>query len=257
MFDAVNVLQIEDSPTIVELTRSMLAEANGAQIAVESVGTLADGIKRLSRGGIDVVLLDLTLPDSEGLNTFRVLNAAAAKVPVVIYTSVDDEKQSLIALHEGAADYLVKSEVTPKWLARSLKYALTRDGKLDLGSSANNAKAAAVERLLEIKQSTETPSTFVATFIVKRVVNVAALDAAKNQLLNLARRSDCERIELDCSIVEYVANAAISTLLIVHKKSKAAEKPLVLTNVSRQVFEQFSSRRFDKVFQIERVGEAG
>ncbi len=256
MFDAVNVLQIEDSPMVVELTRSMLAQANGATIAVESVGTLADGIKRLSRGGIDVVLLDLTLPDSEGLNTFRVLNAAAAKVPVVIYTSIDDEQQSLVALHEGAADYLVKSEVTPKWLARSLKYALTRDRQLDPRSSTGEPEAEAFERLLEVEQLVEQPTTFVAKFLVRRVVNISALDAAKNQLLNVARRSDCERIELDCSQVTYVANAAISTLLIVHKKAKAEDKAFVLTNVSRQVFEQFSSRRFDKVFQIERVDKA-
>lgn len=252
MLEVVNVLQIEDSPTVVELTRAMLAEGNGSTIVFESVGTLAEGIKRISRGCVDVVLLDLILPDSEGLDTFRVLNAAA-KVPVVIYTNVDDEQKSLVALQEGASDYLVKSEVTPQWLVHALKYAVVRNRPMSSNDSAEKSDPPLVERLLDIQKSVDEPETFLAKFTTPRVISVVALEAAKKRLLNLTSRSDCNRIELDCSDVEYVANAAISTLLIVLKKAKAANTRLLLTNVSAQVYEQFSSRRFDKVFEIERT----
>ena len=151
MIDAVNVLQIEDSETVVQLTRSMLADANGATIELESVESLSEGIKRVARGGIDVVLLDLILPDSQGLDTFRILNAAA-KVPIVIFTSVDDEEQSLVALREGAADYLIKSEVTPKWLTRSLRYAVSRAHHLSADAAKERPESTPIERLIEIDQ---------------------------------------------------------------------------------------------------------
>ncbi len=252
MIDAVNVLQIEDSPTVVQLTRSMLAEANGATIELESGESLSEGIQRVARGGFDVVLLDLILPDSQGLDTFRVFNAAA-KVPDVIFTNVDDEEQSLVALREGAADYLIKSEVTPKWLARSLRYAVSRAHNLSADSGKDAADSAPAERLIEIEQSEQDPGTFLTRITSKRVVNVVALEAAKNRLLNVVRRNDCERVELDFTEVEYVANAAISMFLIIHKKAKTSDASVVLTNVSSQVYDQFSSRRFDKVFTIKQA----
>ncbi|MBI2481747.1 MAG: response regulator [Planctomycetia bacterium] len=253
MPEPIHVLQIEDSPTVVQLTRSMLAEATGARIVLESVGRLAEGIQRLSRGGIDVVLLDLNLPDSEGLETFRVLHEAVPQVPVVVFTSVDDEEQSLQALRQGAADYLVKSEVHAKWLARALTLAPNRTPIPSRGSKAAKAGGEATERAMEIEKSDAVPGQFLVRINDKRMVSVMTMEPIKNRLLNLVRRADSTEVRIDLSHVEYIANAAISTLLLVNKKADAANVALVLCNVSPQVFEQFSSRRFDKVLRIERA----
>lgn len=253
MPQAIQVLQIEDSPLVVQLTRAMLAEAKSGEFALESVGSLAEGIKHLSRGSVDVVLLDLTLPDSQGLDTFNTLHAADAKVPVVIYTSVDDEELSLLALRQGAADYLVKSEVSAKWLARSLTLAPNRGRGLPVEEKAAKADAATTDRAIEIEKSTESPGSFRVRVNDKRMVSVVLMESIKERLLKLVRREDCDQVRIDFSKVEYVANAAISILLIVNKHAKAAGKELVFSDVSPQVYEQFSSRRFDKVFRIERA----
>ncbi|HRX82533.1 MAG TPA: response regulator, partial [Pirellulaceae bacterium] len=253
MADQLHVLQIEDSPTIVQLTRSMLAESKSVAFVVEAESSLAAGIKRLARGGIDVVLLDLTLPDSEGLETFSTLQAVIPKVPIVIFTSVDDEELTLDALRQGAADYLVKSEVHAKWLARALSFAPNRNQtpKFDGKSSKSDDKV--VERSIEIEKSDATPGLFWVRINAKRMVSVVTMEVIKNRMLNLVKRTDVSEVRVDFSNVEYVANAAISMLLIVHKKAKAADAELILCNISNQVFEQFTSRRFDKVFRIERA----
>lgn len=253
MPEQLHVLQIEDSPTIVQYTRSMLAESKSVEFAIEAEATLAAGIKRLARGGIDVVLLDLTLPDSEGLETFSILHAAVPKVPVVIFTSVDDEELTLGALRQGASDYLVKSEVHAKWLARALSYAPNRQQseKSDDKSSKSDDKAA--ERSIEIQKSDGTLGLFRVRINDRRMVSVVTMEAIKNRMLNLVKRTDVSEVRVDFSRVEYVANAAISMLLIVHKKAKASDTELVLCNISPQVFDQFTSRRFDKVFRIERA----
>ncbi|MEO8493796.1 MAG: response regulator [Planctomycetota bacterium] len=252
----IHVLQIEDSLLVVEQTRAMLADTKGPHVVMESVGSLAEGIKRLVRGGIDVVLLDLTLPDSQGLDTFKTLHSVAAKMPVVIYTSVDDEELSLQALNEGAADYLVKSEVNAKWLARALTLAPKRGLNVSTEGKAAKPDTATSDRAIEIEKSTTDPSSFLVRANEKRMVDVVTMEAIKIRLLKLVQRSDCDEIRIDFSKVEYVANAAISMLLIVNKQAKTTDTGFVLCNVSPQVYEQFSSRRFDKVFQIERTGAA-
>jgi DNA-binding NarL/FixJ family response regulator/anti-anti-sigma regulatory factor len=253
MLEAIHVLQIEDSPLVVELTRSMLAESTGVSFALESVGSLAQGIQRLARDGVDVVLLDLTLPDSQGLDTFHSLHAVDAKIPIVIYTNFDDEALSLLALQHGAADYLVKSEVNAKWLARALALAPNRSRTAATEDKAAKPDGAKAGRTIEIEKSTSSPGSFRVKVNDKRMVSVVTMEAIKIRLLQTVQRSDCDEVRIDFSKVEYVANAAISMLLIVNKQAKAANKELVFSNVLPQVYEQFTSRRFDKVFRIERA----
>lgn len=253
MTAALHVLQIEDSPTVVQLTRLMLAESNSLEFTIDDVDTLAAGIKRLSRGGIDVVLLDLTLPDSEGIDTFRVLHAAVPRVPVVIYTSVDDEAATLDALHQGAADYLVKSEVHAKWLIRALSYMPKRNRQAKSDEKSGKASQESRERTIEIEKSESSPGLFLVRINERRMVSVVTMETVKNRLQNLVRRVDATEVRIDFSNVEYVSNVAISMLLIVHKKAKTVDTALVLCNVSPSVYDQFSSRRFDKVFHIEKA----
>jgi glutamate dehydrogenase (NAD(P)+) len=119
------ILLIEDSPTQAKLFAGML-EAEAFQ--VERADCLAAGLQRLSAGGIQAVLLDLTLPDSEGLTTFLRVHAVtqAQAIPVVILTGEDDVRLGSKAVEAGAQDYLVKKDITAATLSRGMHYALER-----------------------------------------------------------------------------------------------------------------------------------
>ncbi len=235
------------------MARTMLAQAKNVEFLVECVDNLAAGLERLSRGGIEAVLLDLTLPDCNGLETFIRLHAVAEDVPTIVYTSVDDEELSLSALNLGAADYLVKSEVNANWLARSLVYAIQRASRSEVTEEVAAPDESVEEATIRIERSADSDVRWIATLGDKRVVSIPSLEQIKGRLLRLLRQSDCEEVCVDMSQVEYVANAAISMLLIVHKRAVAANKCLVLGKMTPHVREQFSSRRFDKVFNIQRA----
>jgi PAS domain S-box-containing protein len=123
----IHLLLVEDNPGDAGLIREMLAEAKGMSFELEWTETLSDGIQRLVSGGIDVVLLDLALPDCTGLETLRRLRAASPSAPVVVVLSgLSDEEISLQAVQEGAQDYLIKGGVDSSLLVRSIRYALER-----------------------------------------------------------------------------------------------------------------------------------
>ncbi len=122
----IQTLLIEDCPAIVETLQIGLASIDGGMFRLAWAATLAQGIEKLVRGGFDVVLLDLSLPDSAGLETFRRLRGANSSIPVVILTGSEDEELGLQAVREGAQDYLIKGTMSVRVLARVLKYAIER-----------------------------------------------------------------------------------------------------------------------------------
>lgn len=122
----IKVLLIEDNPNDVELIRRMLAKARKVTFDLEHVDCLESGLVRLSEGGIDVVLLDLSLPDSQGLKTLARIQKQAQNVPIIVLTGLDDETLALKAVHEGAQDYQLKGRVDSQLLERSMLYAIER-----------------------------------------------------------------------------------------------------------------------------------
>ena len=122
----VTVLLIEDNRGDARLIQEYLAEVEGLSFTLEVRERFVAGLERLIRGGIDVVLLDLSLPDSRGLETFVRLQREAPAVPVVVLTGFNDEILAVKAVQEGAEDYLVKGYVNSNLLARSLRYAIER-----------------------------------------------------------------------------------------------------------------------------------
>ena len=122
----VMVLLIEDNPGDVRLIREMLAEVRGTPIALECVDRLQAGLERLAADGIDVVLLDLALPDCQGLDTFTTAYTRAPRVPIIVLTGLADEGVAVRAVRDGAQDYLVKGEVDGPLLVRALRYAIER-----------------------------------------------------------------------------------------------------------------------------------
>jgi PAS domain S-box-containing protein len=126
MSEALRILVVEDNPADADLIREMLPHTGPASFQVESAARLAETLTRLQSGGIDLVLLDLGLPDSQGLPTLRRLHAAAPNVPVIILTGTDDHELDTAAVQAGAQDYLVKGQINENLLVRSIRYALER-----------------------------------------------------------------------------------------------------------------------------------
>lgn len=122
----IHILLIEDNPADARLVQERVAEQHGMPFHVECAERLTDGIDRLQRGGIDVLLLDLGLPDSCGLATFSSLHAKQPAVPVVVLSGAADEDLAIQAVQAGAQDYLVKGTESGPVLARALRYAIER-----------------------------------------------------------------------------------------------------------------------------------
>lgn len=122
----VKVLLIEDNPGDARLIKEMLAEERSVLFDLEWEDNLSKGLKRLTEGGIEVVLLDLMLPDSGGFDTFANTQAKAPEIPILVFTGIDDETLAIKAVHEGAQDYQIKGQVDSNQLVRAIRYAIER-----------------------------------------------------------------------------------------------------------------------------------
>jgi two-component system cell cycle sensor histidine kinase/response regulator CckA len=122
----IQVLLIEDNPRDVELLRDLLSDAGDPALDLEPVDRLQAGLARLAQGGKDVVLLDLNLPDSHGVDSVAQLQAQAPEVPVIVLTGNDDDVIALKAVQAGAQDFLVKGKADGRRLRHAIKTAIER-----------------------------------------------------------------------------------------------------------------------------------
>ncbi len=127
--DNIKVLLIEDSKFATQLTKKMLDEEKSAQFNTElrCADSLAAGLECLKDDKIDIVLLDLTLPDSQELDTFKKVKAQAPDLPIVVMSGLEDERIAMDAVKKGAQDYLVKGQINSNLLKRSILYAIERN----------------------------------------------------------------------------------------------------------------------------------
>src|SRR5262249_40692355 len=122
-----------------------LADSRQTIFEVEHVERLSEGIARLGCEKFDAVLLDLQLPDSRGLDTFRAVQKAAPAVPAVVLSGFEDETTALTAVQEGAQDYLVKGQVGTAILEGTVRYSIER----------SRTSQALAEQNAELKQAKE------------------------------------------------------------------------------------------------------
>src|SRR3954468_18104380 len=121
-----NVLLIEDNPGDARLIREMIAEDPRTAFTVHFADRLAKGLEHLSAGETTLIILDLSLPDSYGLETFTKVYTHAPAVPIIVLTGHDDDALALSAVKGGAQDYLVKSRLDRELLLRSMHYSIER-----------------------------------------------------------------------------------------------------------------------------------
>ncbi|WP_088242388.1 PAS domain S-box protein [Calothrix rhizosoleniae] len=122
----IQVLLIEDNPGDVLLLQELLGEVPSVQCQLTSVERLDKALQILKQESFDVILVDLTLPDSNGLETFVTLHNQVPAIPIIVQTGLNDETLAMGAMQQGAQDYLVKGQVSGDLLVRCMRYAMER-----------------------------------------------------------------------------------------------------------------------------------
>jgi len=124
--ETINVLLIEDNPGDARLIAEILREARSPRFTLKHTGRLSAGLECLAQGEVDVVLLDLNLPDSVELEGLARAQAQAPQVPIVVLTGLADDALATEAMRAGAQDYLIKGQIDAELLARAIRYAIER-----------------------------------------------------------------------------------------------------------------------------------
>ena len=239
------ILLIEDSATQAAQFANMLESAG---FEVETAENLAKGLARLKQGGIDTLLLDLNLSDSQGLETFQTAFASAGRTPIVVLTHVDDEELAATTLQNGAQDYLVKGEVNQNWLRRSIQHSIAR-------SRSENSKATNPEG----RESRPRPQSIVDfqsrdDIIIARINEKQLLDARITSELSehLVKRitAGCRKLVISFAAVEYMSNAGIGILLVLRRRMQTQNGKLCLCELRESVAEQLNARQFHRLFDI-------
>jgi signal transduction histidine kinase/CheY-like chemotaxis protein len=211
------ILLVEDNPGDADLVREALASASD-RIEIAHVDSLAGARERLAVGSIDVVLLDLSLPDATGLQGVERLHGAAPDVPIVVLTGNQDEVLGARAVQAGAQDYLVKGQTDEWLLVRAMRYAIERQQvhveRTRLLAQEHAARVAA--------EAHRERAAFLAEVSVRLAGSLddAGLDERLGEVAALAvpRFADC------CVIARFGA----STRRLVAVKHVAAEKELIV-----------------------------
>ncbi len=152
------VLHIEDNPFDAKAVRHLLEQAEHLSFCVDQVGTLSDALRRLTDRKVDLILLDLMLPDGSGLDHLDVIRHLAPDTPIILLTNLDDEPTAIRALKEGVQDYVIKSSRNSGEFIRATRYAIERHRHMkELERISNDLRAAnaALEKLVHLDPLTE------------------------------------------------------------------------------------------------------
>ncbi|WP_096606042.1 ATP-binding protein [Calothrix sp. NIES-2100] len=167
---SVKILLIEDNLAEARLLQEFLKQAQSKDFSVVHVQRLQNALQELTKDralcSYDVILLDLTLPDSEGLSSLPTLIDYAPKLPIVVLTNTNDEALAIEAVRQGAQDYLVKRQVNVEVLVRSIHYAIERKQVLESLRTTNKTLETRVEQrtaeLVKAQEINQFKSEFVS-----------------------------------------------------------------------------------------------
>jgi signal transduction histidine kinase len=124
--NALQILVVEDNQGDVRLLREMLSCERPGEFELTHVSRLDEAEAHLAKGGVDIILLDMGLPDGRGMDTVRRTHAAASGVPIIVLTGLDDEAIATEAMTQGAQDYMIKGQIESRALPRALRHAIER-----------------------------------------------------------------------------------------------------------------------------------
>jgi signal transduction histidine kinase len=166
--NGVEILLIEDDLAEARLLQEVLKSFNINHFNLVHVKRLQEALQHLAQNSCDVVLLDLTLPDSVGLNSLRAITQRLPAIPVVVLTNNNDDELALEAVREGAQDFLIKRKINVEGLVRSLQYAIERKRVAEQMRRENQNLCDRVEaqntQLVEAKKDSQLRSEFLSMF---------------------------------------------------------------------------------------------
>lgn len=228
--ESIDVLLIEDSRVARRMILGSLDEVKTHRFDVDWCETLADGISKIKEHEFDVVLLDLTLPDSNGVDTCVTVRKQFPDLPIVAVTSADDESIARETLKAGAQDFLLKAEVAPNLLARSIHYAIDR-------SRAERDHQELQHQLLEA--SRQAGIAEMATGVLHNVGNVLnSVNLSATLIGNLVNSTWNERLQWTSNLVsEHQENLAS----FVAEDDRGKRLPLMLERLSIKLTEERES----------------
>ncbi len=193
---SIRVLLVEDNAGDARLVREHLRDADGGQpFALDSFPTLAEAVGSLARSRPDIVLLDLSLPDSFGLETLARWQLTAPELPVIVLTGSDDEALAVAAVREGAQDYLVKGRIDGELLAQAIRYAIERKRVQEDLRLVNDELERRVEaRTAELRESNLLLQNEIAerTLAQQQAAELLQREQEARQLVESANRSKDE-----------------------------------------------------------------
>jgi PAS domain S-box-containing protein len=159
MITVLNILLVEDNPGDIRLLQEILREVTTTRCQITPAMTLAvaiDLVKASDPAPFDVILIDLSLPDSQGIGTFLTLQRQVPNVPIVVLTGLDDENLAMSAMQQGAQDYLIKGRVDSSLLLRSIRYAIERErSEAQLRQTKIEWEQRAIDRTRDLQQINE------------------------------------------------------------------------------------------------------
>ena len=192
----IRVLLVEDNAGDARLVREHLRDVGGGQsFAMETAPTLHEAVSSLVGSRPDIVLLDLSLPDSFGLETLARWQLTAPELPVIVLTGSDDEALAVAAVREGAQDYLVKGRIDGDLLAQAIRYAIERKRVQEDLRLVNDELERRVEaRTAELRESNGRLQTEIAerTLAQQRAAELLEREQEARQMVEGANRSKVE-----------------------------------------------------------------
>ncbi|MGA2409299.1 MAG: ATP-binding protein, partial [Candidatus Binataceae bacterium] len=203
--DAIHTLLIEDNPGDARLVKEALATSRSAHFDLECTDRLAAGLERLRSPGIDVVLLDLSLPDSHGVETIKRLHNQAPQVPIVALSGIEDERVTQSAVRNGAEDFLVKGTFSSDLLVRSIGYAIDRkqakEGVAQARDSALESARLRAEFLANMSHEIRTPLNGIIG--ITRLLADTQLSVEQREMIDIAGASADTLLKIVNDILDF------------------------------------------------------
>jgi signal transduction histidine kinase len=231
---AIRLLLVEDNPGDAGLLRESLAELSGPAFDVSHAARLSEAVTRLRAAPFDVVLLDLSLPDSQGLDTVSAVHTEAPRTPIVVLTGLADEAVGFAAVRHGAQDYLVKGQADALVMARAIRYAIERQHAEDeLAEYRDHLEQLVAERTAAL----ETTNRILQQQMVERARAEEQLQAAHRRLMTESER---QRRALAAELHESVSQDLIALKLAL-TNIMTSEKASISTAVADAINEAMST----------------